>query len=691
MRGKPGKTERVVGVFVLGLTGVIVCLFLLTGGLLADTVERISPLRTVRHWIGISEEPLFEAAPAPPAPPREQRVAQSMLPETIGNWKRTGVAAFPVRPGQTQNAAESAWQLAGAAAHGFFDTLELTPEFLESYRARWVYVARYRSGGDQEDAPENDPAPSSAEAIAWLADLPDAAHAFGLCFERQRDLLAESVSSRLEGWQRKDTGRTGAWAGRYYTEVHSRAGQDALADLRDGVTASQLAYGRPFWAEQALPTEHRLDHSLRFMTDKPLGLSELPEAWIAGYDNGITMLVSDARASQRVQAIEALRSRFADGESTVELPEHVDGDVVAGRIADATVVALNAGEHLYLVTGPEPDNLWPIAESLIAGSAPRTGGTPALSGSDGATARATVVEASFAEVPGGRILAPTKIERYTDNLYAKINGKEGMFRSYLFKELRFGQYQDATAGTTFDVYIYDQGEPVNAFGIYASERSPNAQQVAIGRDAYASGASIYFCKGKYYVNVLGPEDGGEAALESATQIARAIADTITAKSEPFWAEALLPQEQRVPDSIRYLATSALGYQFLSGVFTANYEIDGTSYQLFILLAADREEAASLLDEFAKATAEYDKVVSREAYDHGETVIGDSLGYFSVVFNKGVFLGGAIECEEREVAERQAIAFREQLPLDAVGSVDRRPQNPRPKQPAVPDEESSYGY
>ncbi len=276
--------------------------------------------------------------------------------------------------------------------------------------------------------------------------------------------------------------------------------------------------------------------------------------------------------------------------------------------------------------------------------------------------------ADFAPLPGGQALPPSKIDRFTDNLYEKIDGKEGMFRAFHFVELRFGQYTSARSQEPFDVYIYDMGEPVNAFGVYMGERSPTARAWSLGRDAYVSGTSAYFCKDKYYVNVLGPPEGGDDKLEVSKAIAAAIAATIPDADEPFWVEQYLPAEGRTPNSLKYEATSGLGYDFIQQMFRAEYQVEGGTFQIFVMRTADAAAAREVFDKYVEATAKYDKVLSRETDAQGQKMIGESLGVYSVAFTKGVFFGGVTECEDQALAVRQAEAFRARLPADPEGAI-----------------------
>jgi len=276
-------------------------------------------------------------------------------------------------------------------------------------------------------------------------------------------------------------------------------------------------------------------------------------------------------------------------------------------------------------------------------------------------ATTAVGQARFADLDDANVLAPVKSERYTDNLYEKINGREGQFRAFYFVELRFGQYADTRNNQTFDVYIYDMAESANAMGIYASERSGDIKPLDIGRDGYGSGASVYFWKGKYYAYVLGPVEGDEAAGKTAECIAKAIAATIADDGKSFWADAILPSENRVPNSLSYRATSALGYEFLNKMFVADYRQGEQAYQLYVIKTENTAAARALFDKFADATAKYDNVVKRDDSPGSKIIVSEMLGIYCVAFCKGNYLAGVIECEDRALAEAKAKAFKESLP------------------------------
>ncbi|HPU27813.1 MAG TPA: hypothetical protein PK458_16660 [Phycisphaerae bacterium] len=522
MRGKPKPTEKRVGAFVLALALLIVGVFLLTGGLLNGIVNASPVLKRAKGWFGISEKPLFVAAPEnlpPPAPPRELRVAESLLPAAPGSElsSPTGAKAFALRRDAD----------AGAAREAGVDAALV--EAVKGLNGRWIYTRAYETG------------------TATIADLGDVVAAAKAC-DARRPEGSRPLSAGRGGWQAD--GRAGFWSGRYYTEIEAAAGQGANVEaLARSLAGLQLAYG-PF-------------------------------------------------------------------------PEEPAVTAVAEKSSD------------------------PVGGTRTSGAA------------------------RFAEVPGTSLVAPARIERYAENLYEKINGKESAFRAFFVVDLKFGQYADPEAQQSYDVYVYDMAAPANAMGIYMSERVPSAAAIEVGRDGYVSGTSVFFWKGQYYVNVLGPAEGGEPELNNSKRIAAAIAETIADAGEPFWAETVLPAEGRVPYTFSYQATNALGYEFLQRLYSARYEIDGKKLQIYVTRAVDAAAAKSMFDRFADSTARYDKVVARESLAGGdlfvyETPMPGRPSKFGAAFHKGPYFGGAYDGEDQQLVQSRARALFDTLSADDPG-------------------------
>lgn len=550
MRGKPKSAEKRIGALVLALAGLIVAIFVLTGGLFDGVINQYPALVRARSVFGISDAPLFTVRPEnlpQPAPPREVRLAEALLPASLSADGPDGqaVRAYSLRT----DADVAAVQDAGVEA-----------AFIEAVRdlnARWIYTRQY---GENE----------TTGVRVQVADIGDPAAAMDACKARTPE-DGRPLAVGRGGWRMGR--RAGFWSGRYYTEVLVSEDQGpALEEMARAMGSVQLAYGGPF--------------------------------------------------------IEPAPSVATAGPEEVEAP-----------------VALGAGV------------------------------------------------ARFAEVPGSTLDAPARIERYAENLYEKINGKESAFRAFFVVDLKFGQYMDREARQTYDVYIYDMAQPVNAMGMYMSERVPSAESAEMGRDGYVSGTSVFFWKGQYYVNVLGPPDGGEAELNQSRRIASAIAETIADDEEPFWADQVLPVENRVPHTFSYQAISALGYEFLQRMFFCTYEVSGKQLQMYLTRATDPDAAHTVYARFVESTARYDKELAREELPDGELFVFETpmpgrSSKFGAAFHKGSYFGGVYDGQDHDISVAQAKALFESLSADDAGDPDAVPVVAEPSVDA--DEDDTYG-
>lgn len=257
--------------------------------------------------------------------------------------------------------------------------------------------------------------------------------------------------------------------------------------------------------------------------------------------------------------------------------------------------------------------------------------------------------------------APPKADRFSpDNLYVKIDGRADAYLQFGVVGLTFGAYAHETdAERTIDVYWYDMGQAVNAFGIYRAEASPGADAVNIGRESYQVGGAVFFQQGSSYVQVLptSPDPGdGKVALEIARRIAARCADA----DSGLWAAKVLPAAGRIEGSFAYQARDAFGLDFLGDVFTADYLCDGGKITLFIHRAGDRASAEALLDEYVAFFKKYGQVIWTDPDESRRIVAGKVAGLTDVVFIKDRYLGGATGADDLETARRAATGFYEEL-------------------------------
>ncbi len=695
MRKEPGAVERVIGPALLGMLALTVAAFLATTGALGSGVKQSGVVQTLQRAIGLSDAPLFHIDPADleeTAPPFDRHFALSMLPENLGNYRRAQFETVALDAPPDSHAARSALP-ADARGYGAYVLIN----------ARYI---RQDPDEDETDGPRDTDLEDSGGMSVWVVDMREPANAFGLSGVR-RSASAGSARLGSGGWVDDHAGCAGFWTGPYYFELCG-LDDEAIGSLNETaveLAAGRLNYGRPFWSERVLALNTLRPDSFRYVRGAPLGLEPLAEAWLADSEEGVTLGVRRIDGPARDASLNRLRELYASDDASApegygaEAPagygveaapagygdavaaygaassddvaagpweamdQELSPQAVAGAVDGRAFVAWPQDPHLFVTAGPDPATVRMSAVALAERwrvDTRRTVGDPGDLDAETAPARG----ARFADLGDPDILAPTRIEHYAEDVYAKINGREPHFRAYDFIDLRVGMYVHTVRRENYEVFLFDMAEPENALGIYQTERTGDVELVDVGRGGYLSGASLFFWKGPYYVYILGPAEGDAESAATARRIAEVVADTIDDDGEPFWAEDLLPLDDKVPGSKRYQARSALGFDFLNRVFSAAYEDDGTSYQLYLLRADSAEDARSLFELYAEEIGMFeDSVLAREETPDGQVIVSEFFGMYDVAFHKGVYYGGVTECDDREVAERAAAFFRDTLPLD----------------------------
>lgn len=257
-----------------------------------------------------------------------------------------------------------------------------------------------------------------------------------------------------------------------------------------------------------------------------------------------------------------------------------------------------------------------------------------------------------------------KVESYTaDNLYEKINGRAELYISYDVVGLTCTSYRQVGKGGEekfVDVFVYDMGSPQNAFGIYSYERVAGiGKPMKLGNGGYQAAGSIYFWKGKHYVQVVAPFE--DDALKSACEaIARAIDAQLRAEPVDIWGLKVLPKDGLMQDSVTYIKRKAFGYDFLNEVYTAQYRYAGKLLKAFVCKCSSAADAKSKLGNWKNALRKYGKVVSERQFKGEPWFVGKSGDEFVIAFCKGSMLGGVIEASDLKVAEEFARSFFDKL-------------------------------
>lgn len=196
----------------------------------------------------------------------------------------------------------------------------------------------------------------------------------------------------------------------------------------------------------------------------------------------------------------------------------------------------------------------------------------------------------FPEIEGW---SPTTEVRVYDSkdLWKLINGAAEQFLAYGFQFLRSCDLASDELAVTID--IYDMTTPLNAFGMYATERPEARKTLAIGAEAVVS--PPYQClllKERYYVKVDAYK--GEITEASGKALLRSIAKALPGEDMLPPELRSLPQKGKVPGSEGFARQGYLGLSELRNCIYAKYEDEkGERYGIFIVIPEPEETAKSI--------------------------------------------------------------------------------------------------
>jgi hypothetical protein len=190
------------------------------------------------------------------------------------------------------------------------------------------------------------------------------------------------------------------------------------------------------------------------------------------------------------------------------------------------------------------------------------------------------------------------VERYTEaNLYEKINGRSELFQSYDVTGMTFVTFSKADDPAKFiDVFLYDMTTPLGAFGVYSVERSSGSKAIATGDGGHRTGADLFFRKGQYYASILtsGPDEQVQKAVSA---LADTLANRLKGEAAELWGLAMLPAKNRIDDTVQYFMVDALGLDFLTNAFMAQYRDGEAKFTAFVARCKSPDNAAEVLAKY----------------------------------------------------------------------------------------------
>ena len=181
-----------------------------------------------------------------------------------------------------------------------------------------------------------------------------------------------------------------------------------------------------------------------------------------------------------------------------------------------------------------------------------------------------------------------------DTLYEYIDGGADLYLKYEFQELQVAEYRKDKASVTVEVYRHQDAK--RAFGIYSQERLPGADFVVLGTQGYYESTVLNFLQDRYYVKMSSENTGAEdreVLLDFGQQVSRELGGTA---SLPGILSAL-PSEGRKRNSERFVDKDFLGYSFLHSGFSAEYEVSGKKFQLFVIEGESPADSRTMLENY----------------------------------------------------------------------------------------------
>jgi hypothetical protein len=204
------------------------------------------------------------------------------------------------------------------------------------------------------------------------------------------------------------------------------------------------------------------------------------------------------------------------------------------------------------------------------------------------------------------------VNQYTaENLYEYINGEAEFFLPYGFDHCWSTRYAKKDTELALVIDAYRLGTPLEAYGVYAGFRRPEAASMPAGTEGSVTDSLCVFYQGRFFVQVT-----VSGASEMTADVLTACAKTVAAKLPPGEAPkelALLRAEGVVKGTERYLPKSLLGYPFFTKGLMADAEWDGIKGRVFVVLSDSDEKAAAILDQYAEYLTKEGNgaVISRE--------------------------------------------------------------------------------
>jgi len=229
-------------------------------------------------------------------------------------------------------------------------------------------------------------------------------------------------------------------------------------------------------------------------------------------------------------------------------------------------------------------------------------------------------------------------------LYEYINGAADLYLACDFLELKVAEYVNEKKASVI-VEAYRHRTPRDAFGIYSQERLPDGNFLKLGAQGYIDKNILNFVYGSYYVKLNSFNTGAEDR-EVLKAIAKKVADNLEEKGGLPSLLSAFPPEGKKGNSEKYITRNFLGYTFFNSAYTADYELAGKMFKLFLIEAADKNECKGIIQNYLRQIKNPEREVTEGRY----TVSDPHHGVIDL-FWKGAYIWGAVDLADADLRSK----------------------------------------
>ena len=307
------------------------------------------------------------------------------------------------------------------------------------------------------------------------------------------------------------------------------------------------------------------------------------------------------------------------------------------------------------VPATSPDKAVPAEKPTVA-SGPAENPENDGSGEDSGAAPPPAATGQPMDITLAGITPMSATEFYSsDTLYEKIDGRAPAYQNFNVQQLRCRTFSVLAAqGSYVDVYEYRFDTPLDAFGMFASERDPKGKPLDFAADGYSGELGYFFRRGPVYVQIIASDEKPETQAVS-TALAQNRATTLPADDTGLASRQELPVTGMIPNSIGFIPADAQGQNSLKNVFQAKYNFNGTEFPFFIMNAASPDEAAKAWASFQKFCGSFGKTEPLPNLNGGKLFRAQIFGKWKIVYLRNNELGGVFDATDPDKAR----AFVEQ--------------------------------